>query len=365
MNTKWFWKYYGITAILPIFLYFAYLFAIAPKLYVSTADLVVRKSASNESSLLSSGLGAMAGGGLSSGSSEELYLFKKILEGYGFFGKLYSEFGTVEFLTFDIFFGIKSSSSIDDCYFVYKRLINVSVDEKASVITVEFKSESPEMAEGSLSKILKLAKSQFEGVDDELMQLRLKSRKKLLESAEAEYLNELTDFVDFQIENKLAGEALLGGGVDSRFYELDSRIIQHKASLAEEMYAGGANVEKMSRTESLINELESVRSGLVDDSLATMAGSNDGDKGIADYRIAEAKMKITENKYQSAFVQFEEAHADLAGMSSQVVFISSPSHPEVISEPNIFKSLLKFGFVILLASSCGLLVVMAIRDHKV
>lgn len=350
--------FFGIL-VLPMLLASIYYAFIASDKYASEAKIIVKSIGSNNQIPL--GLAFVTG---ASGSHGDALLVEEYVSSMAMFQYLKSELAIDQHYTSDYIDFLEvmpKDAPIEDQLAYFKEQVNVSFDEKNSILTLEAIAFDPETAQVMLKKIIdkseefinyvdiSLSQEQYNFVNNEMkhIQLKLKKAKEAIRD-----FSQTHNIVDPESESQAMSIVVnkLKAELTTQEAELKT-LLGYMNPNSQEVIGIKNRIDAIKKQ--LSKESKSY-SGVEDESLSHLRSQ---------YHSLVLDFEFAQEAYKVALATLEKIRVETYQKKKYLIRVTEPYRPEYSKYPNKLKSLATILFVLFLVFGTITLVVEIVKEN--
>lgn len=349
--------------VLPTVLALLYLGLIASSQFTCQSQFIIKRSNSGNSSIslalpfLSSQI---------STSREDALLIQDYLHSRDLLERLDADLYLIRHFSDpqnDFWARLKAAATREDQLAYFQGKVDVQIDPESSIITLNTRAFSPDMAEAINQKVLTYAEAFINNISLSLATAQVEFVRAEVNKAEAGLTEARQASLAFQKKHNLIDPESEGASLFSRISELESQLSQKQTELKTLLSYLQEDSTRVATVKKEIAALEAQ----IEEETRLLAGGDQRSLNqiMADYQQLKISQEFALNTYTSALASLEAARTDAARQVQFLVTVGSTGRPEEASHPRLLRGTLTTFVLAGLLFLVGRLLIATINDHQI
>ncbi|SOB60067.1 conserved protein of unknown function [Pseudodesulfovibrio profundus] len=336
-----------------------YYLVVATDMYASTAKFSVRSSDLGSSSSL---LSLVTGVG--SGGKENAYLLVEFIESEAMLKQVDGNLNIREHysdMSRDIVSRLMTDAPMEDFLEYWLSIVRVSYDSQASIVTVEARAYTPEMAQRVAEAVLDVSEAFLNRMNDRLQRDTLLQAQKELENAEIRYAKArqaLNAFrvVTSELDPKATAAARVGivAGLEAKISALQVEYDTKKQIMTENSLPVRILEKNILEFQDQLHEEKLKMTGQAGPEILNF---------LEEYETLSLENEFAQNYYISALSSLETSRVQSESQTVYLEAFQRPAVPDWPVYPERFKNALLSIIVVVGMYSLLLFIFAAVKEH--
>lgn len=358
---------------IPVLVFAFYQGVIASDRFVSQAKLIVKEP--DSSSTLDPSMALLTGFGVSSGSSDT-ELVKAYIHSNDMLQHLQTSLGLEAHYSsndYDFVSRLESEASQEALQEFYEKHVNIVIDEKSQVITINVQAFERDFAHRVNQAIVERAEWYINEIGHKLAKEQLQFIQQEHQVVDERLRDTKAKLLAFQNRHNLLDPQAEGMAFQQITYTLEAEIAAKRTQLGLLRSSMSANAPLVVQTQTELDSLENQ----LRDQRARLTQGNGGNTALPEdeqnlsvsellARFGEYKidMELALNAYASSQVSLEKSRIEAYRQIKYLVTVESPTMPEEAAHPDELYNISLFFVVNILLFGIGRILLATVRELR-
>jgi capsular polysaccharide transport system permease protein len=362
-----------LLVIIPLVLFSFYQLVIASPRYLSQAQLIIKEP--DSMSTLDPAMAVLTGFGVGS-SSSDTELVKAFIYSNDMLQYLESNFDLRAHYTndnYDIFSRLENNASTEDLKDYYKKHIEVLIDDKSQVISVQVQAFQPEFAMTINQAIVNRAEWYINEISHRLAEEQLTFVKQEFELVDEKLRSAKSQLLGFQQRHNLLDPTAEGMAFQQITYGIEAQIASKRTQLHLLLNSMSANaplvIQARSELESMEDQLTRQRGRLTqqredDPSLPEDEQNLSVSQLLAKFGEYKIDMELALNAYMSSQISLEKSRIEAYRQLKFLVTVESSTLAQDAKYPDVTYNIALFFVLNILLFGIGRILLATVNELR-
>lgn len=351
--------------VLPMLLVIVYYAFFATNRYVSTAEVAVRQTESNNPTLNNPGLSLLMGSINPTSREETLYLRQYIISN-DMLDVLKRDLNWLEHYTSvykDPLYWLSKDDPQSEVLAFYQRVVQVHFDNETGLLRIEVQAFNADYSQEVLNAILKESERFVNELSHKMTRDQLAFVEKELATARSNYEVKRDELLQFQAQNNLLDAEATATSRSGMIAAMETELATEKAKLAALTASLSARAPQVIQQ---VRKIQAIEQQLVSETqrLIAQEGSNKLNTVAAKFRDLTIQAGIAEEAYKVSLASLENTRIEINKKFRTLAVIVSPNLPEDAIYPDRVYNLITILVGLLALLGITRFILATIEDHR-